>query len=188
MDRYIDLSVLRDPDFAPQHLLSALFAKLHRALVSLGSNDIGVSFPAHGNSPPTLGDHVRLHGTEDRLESLMALGWTRGLGDLLRVEPIKAVPAASGHRCVQRVQAKSSPERLRRRAMRRHSINAQEAAARIPDSAAESLRLPSLRLASSSTGQPGFLLFVRHGPIQDSPCSGTFSSYGLSASATIPWF
>ncbi|WP_152482130.1 type I-F CRISPR-associated endoribonuclease Cas6/Csy4, partial [Dickeya sp. DW 0440] len=36
-------------------------------------------------------------------------------------------------------------------------------------------------------GQP-FLLFVEHGPLQDTPVAGVFSSYGLSATATIPWF
>ncbi|MEG1655801.1 MAG: type I-F CRISPR-associated endoribonuclease Cas6/Csy4, partial [Hafnia sp.] len=38
-----------------------------------------------------------------------------------------------------------------------------------------------------STGQM-FPLFIRQGKAQSHPQAGTFSSYGLSSTATVPWF
>ncbi|MDQ1091385.1 CRISPR-associated endoribonuclease Cas6/Csy4 subtype I-F [Xanthomonas sacchari] len=72
--------------------------------------------------------------------------------------------------------------------MRRHGLSADAAAERIPDTAAERLRLPFVVLGSRSTGQAAFPLFVRHGPLLQEPVPGTFNTYGLSGGATIPWF
>ncbi len=47
--------------------------------------------------------------------------------------------------------------------------------------------LPFLHLKSLSTGQC-FRLFIRHSELQTMPVSGLFSSYGLSDTATVPWF
>ena len=48
---YIDITLLPDPEFSHAHLLGALLAKLHRALVQHGAGDIGTSFPQHVNAP-----------------------------------------------------------------------------------------------------------------------------------------
>jgi len=47
--------------------------------------------------------------------------------------------------------------------------------------------LPFLPLKRGSNGQAWFL-FIEHGPLSNIPHEGLFSSYGLSATATIPWF
>lgn len=47
--------------------------------------------------------------------------------------------------------------------------------------------LPWLNLRSLSTGQ-SFRLFIRHGELLSAPVVGMFSTYGLSATATVPWF
>lgn len=188
MDRYLDLHLLPDPEFAPHQLLSALYAKLHRALVQLARDDIGVSFPSVSEKPMSLGAHLRLHGSESALSALLKLPWLGGLAGLVRQSALQAVPAGSSHRTVSRVQAKSSPERLRRRAMRRHGIDAAAASQRIPDAVAETLDLPFVQIASRSTAQPSFHLYVRHGPLQAEPTPGAFSTYALSKGATIPWF
>ena len=41
---YIDITLLPDPEFSHAHLLGALVAKLHRALVQGQTIDIGVSY------------------------------------------------------------------------------------------------------------------------------------------------
>lgn len=188
MDHYLDLNLLPDPEFPPRELLSALYAKLHRALVQLGRDDIGISFPGHDDTVPSLGTHVRLHGNAPALSALAASPWLGGLTGLLRQSPMQPIPAHAQHRAVTRVQAKSSPERLRRRAMRRHGIDATTARQRIPDAAAETLALPFVQLGSRSTGQPSFHLYIRHGPLQHTPTEGAFNAYGLSKGATVPWF
>lgn len=188
MDHYLDLNVLPDPEFSSGQLLNALYAKLHRALVQLGRDDIGVSFPDHNDAVPCLGTHLRLHGNSAALSALMSAPWFGGLTGLVRQSRIQAVPENAQHRHVCRVQAKSSPERLRRRAMRRHGIDVLTARERIPDTAAKSLSLPFVQLASSSTGQTCFHLYIRHGTVQTEPAVGKFSAYGLSKNATVPWF
>jgi len=188
MDRYIDIRLQPDPEFTPPLLMSALFTKLHRGLVELGTGGVGVSFPeVEDEKVRGLGDRLRLHGTENELSRLMSLTWLAGMHDLVVIGQISTVPDTARHRIVQRVQAKSSPERLRRRWMKRKGIDAQAALEKLPDNIAERLDLPFVSLTSQSTGQR-FRLFIRHGPLQCCATTGKFSSYGLSQSTTIPWF
>ena len=187
MDHYLDIDLRPDPELAPHQVMSALYAKLHRALVALRSDNIGVSFPEVAARPPSLGVRLRLHGERHALARLMQVEWLTGVRDHVSLGAAMAVPSGVRHRNVRRVQAKSSPERLRRRLMRRHEIDAHEASQRIPDDAVELLRLPFIQLASTSTGQR-FRLFIAHQPIQPTAVAGAFNAYGLSHEATVPWF
>lgn len=188
MRQYIDLRLRPDPEIAAHQLMSAVFGRLHLALVQTARQDIGVSFPEHDDRRPTLGAVLRLHGSEAALNALQSTGWSRRLDDYAAVLPMAVAPAGCGHRVVSRVQAKSGVDRLRRRAMRRHGYDAAEAAQRIPATAQELLALPFVTLGSRSTGQVSFPLFVRHGPVLPESVPGAFNSYGLSAEATVPWF
>jgi CRISPR-associated endonuclease Csy4 len=187
MDHYIDIRLLPDPEFPPPVLMNALFSKLHRRLVEAGGGEIGVSFPGYREDPPQLGQRLRLHGSLTALDRLMQAEWLSGMRDLLHVEGPFELPPVQGYRQVHRVQAKSSPERLRRRRMKRHHLSPEQARRAVPDEAAERLRLPYVVLDSRSTGQR-FRLFIRQGPLQDRPGNGTFSHYGLGNGATVPWF
>ncbi|WP_434990467.1 type I-F CRISPR-associated endoribonuclease Cas6/Csy4 [Xanthomonas melonis] len=188
MDHYVDIQLRPDPELAPHQLLSGLYVRLHRILAQHERQDIGVSFPRYDARKPSLGSHLRLHGPQNALQTLMAPPWLQGMQDHLTVSDIYPTPAGVQHRRVMRVQAKSSPSRLRRRAMRRHGLDAEAALQRIPDSASERLQLPFVVLGSRSTGQPSFPLFIRQGPLSSTPVPGTFNSYGLSQDATVPWF
>ena len=187
MDHYIDLRLLPDPEVAQPHLMGALFSKLHRALVAQHSENIGISFPAVQTEPPWLGDCLRLHGDQAALAGLMALNWLAGMRDHVHATAVLAVPPKASFRVVSRVQAKSNPERLRRRQMRRHGFDAAEALARMPDTAAKRLDLPYVQMRSQSTDQ-SFRLFIRHGELLETATAGTFGAYALSTTATIPWF
>lgn len=187
---YIDITLLPDPEFSHAHLLSALVAKLHRALVQRAAGDVGISFPQHVNTPlakRTLGRVLRLHGTQAALEQLMALDWLHGMRDHTQVGTAAPVPKGAPHRIVQRRQFKTSAERLRRRRMRRKGETAEQAAVAIPDEVERKPDLPYVQLRSSSTGEP-FCLFVEHGDQQPTPTPGRFNSYGLSSGASVPWF
>ncbi len=186
MNHYLDIEVLPDPEFPPHQLMDALYAKLHRALVHLGTTDIAVSFPRVDESIPTLGKLLRLHGSEAVLAQLMGEPWLVGMRDHIQVKGVAEVPSGTSHRQVRRVQSKSSPERIRRRQMRRHGWTEEEAMARIPETAGKKLRLPFVSLGSRSTGHK-FHLFIEHLPVT-TPVNGSFNAYGLSSEATIPWF
>lgn len=185
LTHYLDIHLRPDPEFPASQLLVALYAKLHRALVELRSDDLAVCFP--GYSDKGLGRALRVFGTSDRLGQLMASPWLSGMMDHIQVSACAAVPTNADHRHLSRVQAKSSPERLRRRQMKRHGLTAEQARERIPDSAAESLKLPFLPVRSASTGQ-SFMLFLRLSPPCPSARPGSFNAYGLSATGTVPWF
>jgi len=188
LTHYLDVHLLPDPEFAPHHLLTALYAKLHRALVQLQSQGLAVGFPGYSDRPLGLGQTLRVFGSPDALAQLMASPWLKGMADHVTVDPVLApVPVSAEHRRLSRVQAKSNPERLRRRQMKRHGLTPEQARERVPDSAAEALHLPFLSVQSASTGQR-FLMFLRLGPVQADPVHGDFNAYGLSATATTPWF
>lgn len=187
---YIDITLLPDPEFTQAHLMGALVAKLHRALVELRTSAIGVSFPEHINAPRArrgLGSTLRLHGTAQALAQLQAHDWLRGMRDHVRVSQPALAPTNAPHRQVQRRQFKTNVQRLRRRRMRRKGETAEQAAVAIPASVERRPELPFAQLRSSSTGQP-FCLFVEHGPMLDAPQSGEFNTYGMSQGATVPWF
>lgn len=187
MDFYIELQLLPDPEFPATTLMNALFTKLHRGLVSCGEGRIGISFPDVEGKGIGLGSRLRLHGPVTDLEKLMSLNWLQGMRDHLSVSAISTVPVNASYRVVRRVQAKSSPERERRRLIARKGISHEAAILAIPDSAARSLKLPYIMLASQSTQQQ-FRLFIEHLPLQDQPAPGLFNAYGLSTGSTIPWF
>jgi len=187
MDYFIDIRLRPDPEFAQYQLMNALFSKMHRALVESKSQDIGVSFPEVGLQRRTLGGHLRLHGDTAALRRLMEINWLAGMQDHIQLGEIHAVPVQANYRTVSRVQAKSSPERLRRRQMQRHGLSEMEAQKRIPDTVAERLSLPFVSIRSASTKQK-FCLFIKHSTLTATPQPGIFNSYGMSIDATIPWF
>ena len=188
MNQYIDIELIPDPEFPPPVLMGALFGKLHRVLVALEASSIGVSFPGYAERPRTLGARLRLHGSRSVLEDLMSRDWLSGMHDHVSVSAIGTVPTEGvQHRVVRRRQLKTNAERLRRRRARRHGETLEQARAHIPDAVERKTNLPYVTLRSASTGER-FSLFVEHGEPQDQPRAGSFSRYGLSRGATIPWF
>lgn len=184
MKHYIEIRLLPDTEFSPSLLMNALFAKFHRALVEAGYGVVGVSFP---HVQKTLGDTVRLHGSQGALQRLMAIGWLKGLTDYTSVTAITAVPDNCRYRVVKRVQAKSSVERMYRRSVKKGWLTAEEAETRMNAGKEQQLKLPFVQLKSNSSGQV-FRLFIQQGKLLDLPVEGGFSAYGLSDAATVPWF
>lgn len=187
MKHYIEIRLQPDQEFPLNLLMNALFAKLHRGLVEWGDNRIGISYPEHDEEKPALGKRLRLHGSEQSLSELMNHNWLQVMNDHVMATEVKPIPTPKGFRKVHRVQVKSSPERLRRRYMRRHQVDEQSALKAIPDTVKKTLALPYVQIRSQSTGQR-FRLFIKHGPIEEQPVEGLFNHYGLSPEATIPWF
>lgn len=187
MHNYLDLHLRPDPEFPAHQLMAVLFAKLHRVLAQVQAGTIGVSFPGYGLSPATLGNNLRLFGPAPDLARLMEHPWLTGAKDHTIIGAITPVPITATHRRLQRVQAKSNPERLIRRYMRRHDLSEAQVRATYEGAQAQHLQLPFVTLASGSTGQ-AFKLFLKLGPAEAQPQPGVFNAYGLSPTATVPWF
>ncbi|MEM6160406.1 type I-F CRISPR-associated endoribonuclease Cas6/Csy4 [Erwinia sp. P6884] len=184
MKYYQDLIILPDPEIADEVLMAALFTQLHLKLNQAGEGRIGVSFPAVALTP---GNRLRLHGSEEDLQALAATGWYDRLKDYVFCKSIRPVPEGCRYRTVRRVQYKSNVERRLRRSVKKGWLTAEEAKEKISVFSEKRGRLPFLAIKSRSNGHT-WLLFVEHGPLKEKPTEGTFSSYGLSAEATVPWF
>ncbi len=185
MNYYLDIEPMPDADFDLHSLIGILYEKIHLLLVQNKGVNIGISFPQKTDF--SLGNTLRLHGSAADLSIPEKKDWQKGLRDYLKTGPVSQIPQTAKYRLVKRAQSKSNPARLRRRLMKRHSISEEEAVKRIPDSMEKFLELPFVMMRSSSS-QQHFRLFLQHGPLLDSPVKGTFNTYGLSTTATIPWF
>ena len=187
MDYYLDIGLLPDPDFVPSMLMNALFSKLHRALVEHPELTVAVSFPQYSLAPRELGSCLRLHGNQQDLESLQSTQWLTGMRDHVSCKAVLPVPADTEYVFVQRVQAKSNVERLVRRSAKRKGIDEAEARINYQTAKPEKLRLPFITLNSQSSGQR-FALFIKQSKPQQTAQTGAFNRYGLSQTATLPWF
>ena len=187
MEAFLDIELRPDPEFPPHLLLSTLYGKLHLTLVPNNSAGIAVCFPGYQIKPPSLGTSMRLLGSRAALQALTITSWLSGMRDHVKVGELDLVPADATHRMLRRVQAQSNPERIRRRLMKRHGLDQTQARLRIPDSAAEMLKLPFVQLRSRSNGG-AFRLFLSLTAKELTPTLGEFNAYGLSQNATIPWF
>lgn len=183
MDYYLEITVLPDPEFKATMLMSALFSKMHRALVSIENSEIGVSFPKADKSP---GEVLRLHSSDKALERLMDQNWLKGLRDYTKVSEITLIPDLVQYVQVRRKRPKLTASRLRR-AVKRNSITEEKAEELLTEENKEQIENPYFRLQSQSTNQ-SFPLFIEQGQPQDNSVPGCFNAYGLSQDATVPWF
>lgn len=188
MDSFVDIYVQHNPEIPDIVVLNSVFETLHRTLSAAKMTGVGISFPDAAADRNNLGSRLRLHGSNAALSDLMTRKWLVSMLDYVSVSSVTPVPIGTHqHRCVSRVQVKSSPERLRRRMMKRHNVDESTAVARIPDGGGKILSLPFLQITSTSTKQR-FKLFIQQGPLMEEQVLGCFNSYGLSKQATIPWF
>lgn len=184
MDYYQDIRVIEDAETSTPVLLAQLFMRLHQKMGKVAEGRIGISFPEVNK---TLGDQLRVHGSLTDLTALQQSDWLQGLRDYIVSSEITAVPAGVSWRVVKRVQVKSSAERLRRRSVSKGWLSEAEAQQRISLVNEQRSDLPYV-LIKSGSNRNAYPLFIEHGPLQPSPVAGCFNSYGLSATATIPWF
>jgi CRISPR-associated endonuclease Csy4 len=137
--------------------------------------------------PRTLGQIMRVHGSDSALNALLSTDWLRGMRDHVELGALSAVPQDVQHRRLLRRQFKTSAERLRHRRMRRKGETYEQAVQAIPDGVERQPDLPYVQLRSASTGQR-FCLFLALGDAESQPVAGVFNTYGLSSTATLPWF
>jgi len=184
MNYYVDVFILANPELLDHILMCELLQRLHNALVDLGNGEIGVSFPRFNTN---LGNHLRLHGNLHILQRLMSFDWIGTVQDHVKTTSIHPIPQKVEYRNIRRVQCKSSIERLMRRSVKKGWLTKEEADEKIENSKDCVLNLPYVKLRSHSTKQL-FRLFIGHGPILSESVPGSFSTYGLSSQATVPWF
>lgn len=184
MDHYFDITLNADKELPENRLLGMAYTKLHKRLFDMNSRDVGVSFPA---AQTTLGRVIRLHSNKDRLAPLHAADWLGGLVGYCAVSEISAIPEKVEHRRVCRRQANKSFAKLRRLKKRGRVATKQQERSYKAAMFAESLAIPYVELVSASNGELHRRFIEISEPTQK-PARGDFDSFGLSKSATVPWF
>lgn len=183
MDSYTEIKLKSDAEMRLNSLLNAVYSKFHKALFDLKANNIGVSFP---NYKYRLGDTLRIHSSESRLLELQQINWLGGMSGYCKVETIQAVPQHTQYRVISRIQPKMTEAKLRR-LIKRGSISDDEAKAYKQKMFSQSLDAPYVTLESNSNRHK-HRRYIHFGDLVDKRIEGVFDTFGLSKTATIPWF
>jgi len=183
MNYYVDIKITPDTEMRINVLLNKVYSKLHKALHTLNSTDIGVSFPRYR---VLLGDVIRIHSSESKLTELQAMNWLGSLSGYCAVSSIQAIPEKVSYRTLSRIQANMTEAKLRR-LIKRGSISTEDAKSYKAKMFSQGLDNPYLELESSSNGHK-HRRYLNFGDLCDASVDGDFDSFGLSKTATIPWF
>ena len=202
MNHYFNITLLPDAELKVQVLMNAIFAKLHKLLCDKQSTAIGVSFPHYAmarlpdkserlpsNFPQryvSLGNTLRVHSTDAELSQLKAEDWLGGMSGYCKVGDIVSVPGDTKHRTISRIQTTMNQAKLNR-LLKRGSITEQEVKQYRAKMFTKGLDNPYLELVSGSSGHK-HRRYIEFGVLQAQPVAGNFDQFGLSKTATIPWF
>ena len=183
MDYYIDIKINPDAEMRKNVLLNKVYTKLHKALFDLKSSAIGVSFPEY---KVLLGRILRLHGNSSILNDLQGLNWLGGLSGYCQMTEILPVPENVQYRVISRKQSTMTNAKLNR-LIKRGTISEENIKAYIAKMFTKGLDNPYLELDSTSNDQL-HRRYLQFSALLDKPIEGEFDTFGLSKSATIPWF
>ncbi len=183
MNNYIDITLNSDSEMPLNWLMNAVYTKVHKALYQHGSTKIGVSFPQYR---VTLGNVLRLHGSECDLAALQQQNWLAGVSGYCNVSAVLPVPDGVKYRIVSRKQATMSQSKLNR-LIKRGSISEGDVSGYKVKMFSQGLDNPYVELISGSNGH-SHRRYLQFGGLQDSPAFGDFDQFGLSKKATVPWF
>lgn len=193
MNSYQDIKIQPDAEMRENWLLNKVYSKLHKAIFDLLATDIGVSFP---QVTIKLGDVVRIHSTQERLQQLQSLNWLGGLSGYCKVSEVLPVPdKVNGHQTIFRIRQNMSLARMQKKIAYQKSkgylktdddIKAYEKyyKAKMFKTGLDS---PYLELQSTSTTNK-YRLYIAFGELQKQSVEGEFNHFGLSKIATTPIF
>ena len=191
---YQELSLLPQEEIPIHFLWSKLFQQIHLGLVEIqndqGQIPIGASFPEYviGEKYNLLGSKLRLlAGDEETLNRFNAAHRLSRLSDYVHCTGIRPVPKKlMGYATYQREQPKTGSERLARRYAKRHHESYDKALERYSNMTHKTIASPYIRLKSLS-GDREFCLWIKKTEAE-ALSGGVFSSYGLSATSSVPEF
>lgn len=183
MDYYVDILIMPDSEKSSIFLLNTVYSKLHKVLHDMASTYIGVSFPRYNI---TLGNVLRIHSKKVVLDELLGRNILCGINKYCEVSPIKPIPMDSKFRTISRKQTTMSQSKMRR-LFKRGSITEDDIRQYKAKMLSKSIDSPYLELVSGSNGNR-YRRYIEFGELLDQPVYGKFDRFGLSKTATIPWF
>lgn len=191
MHYYVEITCLPDEGVSAAFIMGKVMDVLHLALVNLqqrlGRNPVGISFPEYGGAAQ-MGGKIRLFSQDQaHLESLNLPQQLQRLADYVHLRGISSIERPTlAFATFQRVQPKSSRERLIRRQAKR--TGQADAVVRAQYQAFDEVRtdLPFVHMHSHSSTQ-SFRLFIEKRTAQPVG-EWVFSTYGLSGCVGVPDF
>lgn len=185
LSHYIELKAIPQAELSQAEVISSLMQHIHRMLPTYAGR-IGIGFPGYGQQR-TLGGIIRLFGNEQDLQPLFQI--LQSLADYALISPPTAVPQPHGHAVFARQQPKGqSDQRRAERRLKAQGLSDSEIQQRLRNKQLKQnpIRTPFVQMQSSSTAQHFLLWISRHSKTEAQ--TGTFNSYGLSNTATVPVF
>jgi CRISPR-associated endonuclease Csy4 len=199
---YQEITLLPQAGISGHFLMEKVFQQVHIALADNKSStgdtrsdeetasecsEYGISFPDYSLEPPTPGGRLRIFAESGvKLEKLDIGHWLERMRDYCRWSLINPVPGEVSFARFSRRQFHTNVERLARRRAKRHGESFQEALNTLSGFRDQTSRLPYINVESHS-GNERFRLFIEKIDTEKER-RGFFNCYGLSKTATVPWF
>lgn len=183
MDCYIEIKLKPDAEMRENVLLNMVYKKLHKAFFDLNNISIGVSFPDY---QIMLGKRIRLQGTTSDLENLQSQNWLGALAGYCDISELKKIPEQVQYRVISRKQSSMTKAKLNR-LIKRGTIQPEKIREYKAKMFSMGLDNPYVELESNSNGHK-HRRYIEFGPLLDKPVDGQFDQFGLSKTATVPWF
>lgn len=183
MNSYIEITIKPDAEMRENVLLNKVYTKFHKALSTLKSDCIGVSFPSYQTK---LGCVMRIHSHDAMLRDLTGLNWLGGLVGYCDMSEIQVVPSGCEYRTISRIQSTMSQSKLKR-LIKRGSISDEQVKSYKAKMFTKGLDNPYFELESGSNGHK-HRRYLQFSEIKKAPVQGDFDQFGLSKTATVPWF
>jgi len=196
MKYYQDITLIPDMEVNLGFLWYKVFLQIHIGLADNklpdGHSGIAVSFPEYKKVAFPLGSRLRLFSkTEKQLKQFNTEKWLSRLQDYCHIKPIHLVPEVDKHVCFQRKAIKSPEKKAQRLAVHLQKPVAEIIKFRKQNKLFNECKLPFISmesLAQTETGKKNkFRLFIEQKYYDERVC-GVFDCYGLSKTATVPWF
>lgn len=192
MRNYVEFTLLPNDEIPLYFLWEKLYQQLHLALVEIKDPNnkvsLGVSFPNYDAGLNQLGCKLRLFAPSSAgLEAVNINQWLSRLSDYVQITSIRNIPEkVDGNVFFKRNQPKSNNARLARRKAKRKNISIEQALIHFENRAEQTTKLPFINMKSHSSNTK-FRLFIEKSG-SENQVAGSFNSYGLSKTATVPCF
>ncbi len=215
MNYYQDLTLIANAEINLGYIWQKVFQQVHIALVDKGyeyvrkENDgtettlrgskIAVSFPCYGDNAYPLGNKLRLLAQEQAfLEGLGIEKWLSRLLDYVQIDSIEAVPSSVSYAGFRQKRVKGE-KRLEQSLQKKAKHISDKFGLDFNDTLQElnkkyafnEEKMPYIQVESQSSAtddrKPRFKLFIEKAKLAG-PQQGRFDCYGLSKTATVPWF
>ena len=186
LTHYFELRAIPQLEITETEVINQVMQSLHQVLVNHQGN-IAVSFPCY-NVHRTLGGIIRIFGDETHLQPFKA-ALQAVVSDYIIALPTTPIPTSvKGYLRLIRVNPKG--QSALRRAEKRLTVQGKWST-EVKNKMLEKwgsvhLNYPHLHFASKSTGQR-FIMWLKQQKCATA-VEGTFNSYGLSKTATVPDF